>query len=171
MNKRSMDEKTCSAKSCSSWGVLSHSSSHASQPQGGPCRPVCLSEDGSRPLLSTREQCLHLDPGRSLGRGPLRAPPRDRRAEKRLQCSLRALSSVGRAPARQAGGHWFEPSSAHSRNPLETAGFFLPRRRSFDGLRHGQRLVCAHSCPFNCLARTPPAPSAVSLSRCFTTCA
>ena len=24
-----------------------------------------------------------------------------------------ALSSVGRAPARQAGGHWFEPSSAH----------------------------------------------------------
>ena len=26
----------------------------------------------------------------------------------------RALSSVGRAPARQAGGHWFEPSSAHS---------------------------------------------------------
>ena len=31
----------------------------------------------------------------------------------RLGCWLRALSSVGRAPARQAGGHWFEPSSAH----------------------------------------------------------
>ena len=25
-----------------------------------------------------------------------------------------AVSSVGRAPARQAGGHWFEPSTAHS---------------------------------------------------------
>ena len=29
----------------------------------------------------------------------------------------RALSSVGRAPARQAGGHWFEPSSAHPGRP------------------------------------------------------
>jgi hypothetical protein len=29
----------------------------------------------------------------------------------------RALSSVGRAPARQAGGHWFEPSSAHLLTP------------------------------------------------------
>ena len=28
-----------------------------------------------------------------------------------------AVSSVGRAPARQAGGHWFEPSTAHSRSP------------------------------------------------------
>ena len=27
----------------------------------------------------------------------------------------RAISSAGRAPARQAGGHWFEPSIAHSR--------------------------------------------------------
>jgi hypothetical protein len=27
----------------------------------------------------------------------------------------RAVSSVGRAPARQAGGHWFEPSTAHLR--------------------------------------------------------
>ena len=27
--------------------------------------------------------------------------------------TLRSLSSVGRAPALQAGGHWFEPSSDH----------------------------------------------------------
>ena len=27
--------------------------------------------------------------------------------------AARAVSSVGRAPARQAGGHWFEPSTAH----------------------------------------------------------
>ena len=34
--------------------------------------------------------------------------------ENRLQIShFWAVSSVGRAPARQAGGHWFEPSTAH----------------------------------------------------------
>ena len=34
---------------------------------------------------------------------------------RRLNCpAARAVSSVGRAPARQAGGHWFEPSTAHS---------------------------------------------------------
>ena len=44
-------------------------------------------------------------------------PPRaetQRGTTKPLACGLRALSSVGRAPARQAGGHWFEPSSAHA---------------------------------------------------------
>src|SRR5947208_13286735 len=43
-----------------------------------------------------------------------------------------AVSSVGRAPARQAGGHWFEPSTAHLRNPLQIAGFFVkePSSRS-----------------------------------------
>jgi hypothetical protein len=29
----------------------------------------------------------------------------------------RAISSAGRAPPRQGGGHWFEPSIAHSREP------------------------------------------------------
>ncbi len=29
----------------------------------------------------------------------------------------RAISSAGRAPARQAGGHWFEPSIAHLETP------------------------------------------------------
>ena len=43
-------------------------------------------------------------------------------APERLQCRLRALSSVGRAPARQAGGHWFEPSSAHHEEPLLIRG-------------------------------------------------
>jgi hypothetical protein len=32
----------------------------------------------------------------------------------RVFAGKRAVSSVGRAPARQAGGHWFEPSTAHS---------------------------------------------------------
>ena len=31
----------------------------------------------------------------------------------------RAVSSVGRAPARQAGGHWFEPSTAHLGSPAK----------------------------------------------------
>jgi hypothetical protein len=30
----------------------------------------------------------------------------------------RAISSAGRAPPRQGGGHWFEPSIAHRRNPV-----------------------------------------------------
>jgi hypothetical protein len=39
----------------------------------------------------------------------------------------RAVSSVGRAPARQAGGHWFEPSTAHSPDEVR-----LRLRRSHD---------------------------------------
>src|SRR6476469_6697465 len=31
-----------------------------------------------------------------------------------MLADLGAVSSAGRAPARQAGGHWFEPSTAHS---------------------------------------------------------
>ena len=54
---------------------------------------------------------------------PFRAPPRERAgrpgavhtlAAARLHCHRPgAVSSVGRAPARQAGGRWFEPSTAH----------------------------------------------------------
>jgi hypothetical protein len=41
-----------------------------------------------------------------------------------------ALSSVGRAPARQAGGRWFEPSSAHRRLLPAWPGILLsPGRR------------------------------------------
>src|SRR3954454_21102367 len=39
-----------------------------------------------------------------------------------------AVSSAGRAPARQAGGHWFEPSTAHSpmaRESVPTRGLHL----------------------------------------------
>ena len=41
----------------------------------------------------------------------------------------RAISSAGRAPARQAGGHWFEPSIAHSRTFCKTAGVCVWGRR------------------------------------------
>src|ERR1700760_1566222 len=34
----------------------------------------------------------------------------------------RAISSAGRAPPRQGGGHWFEPSIAHLESPAP-AGF------------------------------------------------
>ena len=52
-----------------------------------------------------------------------------------------AVSSVGRAPARQAGGHWFEPSTAHHRNPLETAGFSLSGVRLRSPKRRCGRIV------------------------------
>ncbi len=45
----------------------------------------------------------------------------------------------GRLPARQAGGHWFEPSTAHSKNP-RYGGVFVFRRLCGLGtaLRHAE---------------------------------
>src|SRR6516225_3808115 len=37
----------------------------------------------------------------------------------------RAISSAGRAPSRQGGGHWFEPSIAHHGNAREIGRFSL----------------------------------------------
>src|SRR3712207_188684 len=59
----------------------------------------------------------------------------------------RAISSAGRAPARQAGGHWFEPSIAHSpeaplrRGFVVLGGDLLRRGASNDGV------LLAHWCP------------------------
>src|SRR4051794_30892667 len=41
----------------------------------------------------------------------------------------RAISSAGRAPPRQGGGHWFEPSIAHLRNPRFCGGSVIFGRR------------------------------------------
>ena len=41
-----------------------------------------------------------------------------------LEIDPRAISSAGRAPPRQGGGHWFEPSIAHVPKALLMAGFF-----------------------------------------------
>ena len=41
----------------------------------------------------------------------------------------RAVSSAGRAPARQAGGHWFEPSTAHQDVAGERRGRAASNRR------------------------------------------
>jgi hypothetical protein len=41
-----------------------------------------------------------------------------------------AVSSVGRAPARQAGGHWFEPSTAHLTKAPLRRGFLVFGARS-----------------------------------------
>jgi hypothetical protein len=49
-----------------------------------------------------------------------------------LHCWPWAVSSVGRAPARQAGGHWFEPSTAHLMKPLLTRLLHIASER---GLR------------------------------------
>ena len=55
-------------------------------------------------------------------------PPRS--ADARIPAAG-AVSSVGRAPARQAGGHWFEPSTAHpqSLGAKRLRAFFLPEPR------------------------------------------
>src|SRR5262249_28130541 len=39
-----------------------------------------------------------------------------------------AVSSVGRAPARQAGGHWFEPSTAHTRKARKRGPFVFTEK-------------------------------------------
>ena len=47
------------------------------------------------------------------------------------------------ASIRQAGGHWFEPSTAHLEDPLETAGFLTSqsgRRSDRDRLQASARL-------------------------------
>src|SRR3954454_16800376 len=50
--------------------------------------------------------------------------PRSARALLRLTAS-RAISSAGRAPPRQGGGHWFEPSIAHCA-PRRRGAFVVP---------------------------------------------
>ena len=56
----------------------------------------------------------------------------------------RAVSSVGRAPARQAGGHWFEPSTAHSERSRKRAtlarGYRLRRRSNRRRLRSSPKV-------------------------------
>ncbi len=63
----------------------------------------------------------------------LRFVGRAEKLDKRMKClqigMFRALSSVGRAPARQAGGHWFEPSSAHHTKALQMQSFRRLRRQ------------------------------------------
>src|SRR5437660_909456 len=63
----------------------------------------------------------------------------------RLSCAeAGAVSSVGRAPARQAGGHWFEPSTAHRRSKSASA---LRRHDDFERLFfrvRRQRVAAAH---------------------------
>src|SRR6187397_104852 len=57
-----------------------------------------------------------------------------------------AVSSVGRAPARQAGGHWFEPSTAHEGSPAN-AGFSYSRGRT-------RRQSCSQNARTDCPRRS-----------------
>ena len=50
-----------------------------------------------------------------------------------------AVSSVGRAPARQAGGHWFEPSTAHIVKALLIGPFFCLNSKRPD--RRGNKMA------------------------------
>ena len=97
-------------------------------------RRVRAAVRGSRTAARPRAPAAASRPGSSRRRGAgssrRRAAPRARRASRswviqdpyrsRPLASLprvpRAISSAGRAPSRQGGGHWFEPSIAHLRN-------------------------------------------------------
>src|SRR5271156_5231237 len=63
----------------------------------------------------------------------------------RLGTDPRAISSAGRAPPRQGGGHWFEPSIAHRRKAPHLRGFSLCRGRTVEGIRR----LFSHILPTN----------------------
>ena len=90
-------------------------------------RPLPLRRLGAPPAPGLRTAQAHLTrPGLPAQRRWYH-PPRG------------AISSVGRAPARQAGGHWFEPSIAHTRITAKTctsASFATPCRRGWTAGRH-----------------------------------
>ena len=54
----------------------------------------------------------------------------------------RAISSAGRAPPRQGGGHWFEPSIAHRSLVPDMSGHVRPAQE-IRSARAGQRRTCA----------------------------
>jgi hypothetical protein len=71
-------------------------------------------------------------PGRSglAPRPAMRCPTSENSLVDTLAADPRAISSAGRAPPRQGGGHWFEPSIAHGRSACKSLGF---------GARDGRR--------------------------------
>ena len=89
---------------------------------GGPRGPGACWEASARALYTAEPR-----EGRS-GAQRSRAPPpiavRPCRVD-RLGLVPRAISSAGRAPPRQGGGHWFEPSIAHSRSGCKSLGSAL----------------------------------------------
>ena len=78
----------------------------ADRTRDGPRLPRWVRSAGSLEWAApNREETALETVGRATG---------DQGLRKDLQIgSTGAVSSVGRAPARQAGGHWFEPSTAH----------------------------------------------------------
>src|SRR5437660_1243432 len=79
------------------------------------------------------------------GRPPLPASPDGPSPAARCHAtftSSRAISSAGRAPPRQGGGHWFEPSIAHfwfaGHSPVCAVGA-IQRKRLLRGRRDQRR--------------------------------
>jgi hypothetical protein len=83
-------------------------------------------------------QCRPDRVGLPGNRGVVNQPGRRRPSARRYHPHPRAVSSAGRAPALQAGGHWFEPSTAHRRFAC-TYGRSCPRGASagLSDARHG----------------------------------
>ena len=100
--------------------ATARSSCSTSPGPSAPSTPISrTSASGRRPRREGRAARARRVHGQLLGNASaLRAEARRRRGRPdslpRLESpAARAVSSVGRAPARQAGGHWFEPSTAH----------------------------------------------------------
>src|SRR5215217_8007766 len=76
-------------------------------PEAQPRHPRALDLDGLGRLI----RCGH------MGSPTRRARPAPEPGALLVLTPSRAISSAGRAPPRQGGGHWFEPSIAHLENP------------------------------------------------------
>ena len=114
-------------------------------------------------VLGQREQARVIQREETLVEAPRVAHPptvsrRSRRTRRPLHLAAsRAISSAGRAPPRQGGGHWFEPSIAHSGSCSGFAYF----RSSTVGVRQSPAASSREaSDAFSHSLREPPAKQA-----------
>jgi hypothetical protein len=60
-----------------------------------------------------------------------------------LTMRIRGVSSAGRAPALQAGGHRFDPGTLHTRKPRKRGAFVYRSGDEIEGRQHGGQHSCA----------------------------
>ena len=106
--------RATATSSRSTWAAATRSSTRISRARTVVPGPVAGHRGADRRGRLHRLVHRHAPPFRAA---PERRPDRSRAVPRLESLPARAVSSVGRAPARQAGGHWFEPSTAHSRKP------------------------------------------------------
>jgi hypothetical protein len=118
----------------------------------GGCKPTSARRLIAHPRILGRSPWIA---GARPGRGPgsARRPAADRPRQHpagadTIRCRG-AVSSAGRAPALQAGGHWFEPSTAHGGIAWSYRAFLLSKvARRNAGRRPGsllEAIACSRS--------------------------